>query len=86
MVISGAMTIFFYVAFSFLIARLSDQMWVSQGAGGKGADHMWWVRTARSLRTAGLLSAGTCISVEVGGVAIVFQAEKRNLIPNYHLQ
>lgn len=33
-----------------------------------------------------LLSAGTCISVGVGGAPIVFQAEKRNLIPNYHLQ
>lgn len=34
----------------------------------------------------GLLSAGTCICVGVGGAPIVFQAEKRNLIPNYHLQ
>lgn len=33
-----------------------------------------------------LLSAGTCISVGVGGAPIVLQAEKRNLIPNYHLQ
>lgn len=52
----------------------------------KKVEHMWWVRGSRSLKTAGLLSAGTCTSVEVGEVPIVFHGEKRNLIPNYHLQ
>lgn len=79
------------MALSFLIARLSDQMRASHGTeqGGdrrKEAEHMWWVRESRSVRTAGLLSAGTCISVEAGGATIAFQAERRNLIPNYHLQ
>lgn len=79
------------MALSFLIVRLSDQMLASHGAEQgedwrKEAEHMWRVRESRSLRTAGLLSAGTCISVEVGGAPIVFQAEKRKLTPNYHLQ
>lgn len=67
---------------SFLTARLSDQMWVETQEGGK--EHV--VGEGIQVFEDGLLSAGTWISVGVGGAPIVLQAEKRNLTPNYHLQ
>lgn len=47
---------------------------------------MWWVRESRSLTIISLLLTGICISLEAGGAPMVFQAEKRNIIPNYPLQ